>query len=181
MKGSGEVETVMYELIDNFLDKEEFESVESVLLGNQFPWFLNPQIDKKSTYYVGRDNLQFSHTAYAKDDMKSDWLQDFGCLLDRMNIFTLLRIKVNYLSRTEKIETHDFHVDIEDSNAPKNINTSIFYLNTNNGVTIFEDTKEEVESVSNRIITFPGYLRHTGTTHTDKDVSYRILINFNYF
>ena len=35
----------MYELVDNFLDKEEFESVENVLLGNQFPWFLNPQID----------------------------------------------------------------------------------------------------------------------------------------
>ena len=171
----------MYELVDNFLDKEELESVESVLLSNKFPWFLNPQIDKKSSYYVGRDNLQFSHTAYAKDHRKSDQLQHFGCLLERMNIFTLLRIKVNYLSRTEKIVTHDFHVDIEDSNAPKNINTSIFYLNTNNGVTIFEDTKEEVESVSNRMITFPGYLRHTGTTPTDKDVPHRILINFNYF
>ena len=181
MKGSGEVETVMYELIDNFLDKEELESVESVLLSNKFPWFLNSQIDKKSSYYVGRDNLQFSHTVYDKDDRKSDWLQHFACLLERMNIFTLLRVKVNYLTRTEKKVTHDFHVDIEDSNAPKNINTSIFYLNTNNGVTIFEDTKEEVESVSNRMITFPGYLRHTGTTHTDKDVSYRILINFNYF
>ena len=171
----------MYELVDSFLDEEELESLESELLSKQFPWFLNPQIDKKSSYYVGRDNLQFSHTAYAKDDMKSNWLQDFGCLLDRMNIFTLLRVKVNYLPRTEKRVTHDFHVDIEDSNAPKNINTSIFYLNTNNGVTIFEDTKEEVESVSNRIITFPSYLRHTGTTHTDKDVPHRILVNFNYF
>ena len=171
----------MYELIDNFLDKEEFESVESVLLGNQFPWFLNPQIDKKSSYYVGRDNLQFSHIVYDKDYRKSEWLPTFNCLLDKMNIFTLLRVKVNYLSRTEKIVTHDFHVDIEDSNAPKNINTSIFYLNTNNGVTIFEDTKEEVKSVSNRMITFPGYLSHTGTTRTDKDVPYRILVNFNYF
>ena len=179
MRGSGEVENIMYELIDNFLDKEDLEVVEGVLLSNKFPWFLNPQIDKKSSYYVGRDNLQFSHTAYAKDHMKSDWLQDFACLFERMNIFTLLRVKVNYLTRTEKRVTHDFHVDIEDSNAPKNINTSIFYLNTNNGVTIFEDTKEEVESVSNRMITFPGYLRHTGTTATDKP--HRILINFNYF
>ena len=171
----------MYELVDSFLDEEELESLESVLLSYQFPWFLNSQIDKKSSFYIGRDNLQFSHTAYAKDHMKSDWLQHFGCLLDKMNIFTLLRVKVNYLPRTEKRVTHDFHVDIEDSNAPKNINTSIFYLNTNNGITIFEDTKEEVESVSNRMITFPGYLSHTGTTHTDKDVPYRILVNFNYF
>ena len=169
----------MYEVVDNFLDKEELESLESVLLSNQFPWFLNPQIDKESSYYVGRLQWQFSHTAYAKDHMKSDQLQHFVCLLDKMNIFTLLRVKINYLPRTEKRMTHDFHVDIEDSNAPKNINTSIFYLNTNNGITIFEDTKEEVESVSNRMITFPGYLRHTGTTTTDQP--HRILININYF
>ena len=37
----------MYEVVDNFLDKEELESLESVLLSNQFPWFLNSQIDKK--------------------------------------------------------------------------------------------------------------------------------------
>ena len=171
----------MYEVVDNFLDKEELESLESVLLSKQFPWFLNPQIDKESSYYVGRLQQQFSHTVYAKDYRKSDWLPDFNCLLNRMNIFTLLRIKVNYLPQTEKRVTHDFHVDIEGSNVPKNINTSIFYLNTNNGITIFEDTKEEVESVSNRMITFPGHLSHTGTTHTDEDVPYRILVNFNYF
>ena len=100
MRGSGEVENIMYELIDNFLDKEDLEVVEGVLLSNKFPWFLNPQINKKSSYYVGRDNLQFSHTVYAKDHMKSDWLQHFGCLLNKMNIFTLLRVKVNYLTRT---------------------------------------------------------------------------------
>ena len=43
----------MYELIDNFLDKEELESVESVLLSNKFPWFLSPQIDKKSFLLCG--------------------------------------------------------------------------------------------------------------------------------
>ena len=166
------------ETLDNFLDKEELESLESVLLSKQFPWFLNPQIDKESSYYVGRLQWQFSHTAYAKDHMKTTWLQDFACLLERMNIFTLLRVKVNYLPRTEERVTHDFHIDIQDSNAPKNINTSIFYLNTNNGVTIFEDTKEEVESVSNRMITFPGYLKHTGTTCTDQKG--RVVINFNY-
>ena len=48
-KGSGEVENVMYELIDNFLDKEDLEVVEGVLLSNKVPWFLNPQINKKSS------------------------------------------------------------------------------------------------------------------------------------
>ena len=40
-------------MIDNILDKEEFESVESMLLSNQFPWFLNPQIDKKKFLLCG--------------------------------------------------------------------------------------------------------------------------------
>ena len=48
-------------------------------------------------------------------------------------------------------------------------------------VSLIEDTKEEVRSVSNRMITFPGHLRHTGTTHTDKDVPHTLLININYF
>ena len=59
MKGSGKIENTMYELVDNFLDKEELESVESVLLSNKFPWFLNPQIDKKSSYYIGREIYSF--------------------------------------------------------------------------------------------------------------------------
>jgi len=87
--------------------------------------------------------------------------------------------KEDWVRKAPKYGADALILDIEDSNAPKNINTSIFYLNTNNGITIFEDTKEEVESVSNRMITFPGYLRHTGTTATDKP--HRILININYF
>ena len=146
----------MYELIDNFLNDEEFKSIESMLLSNEFPWYLNRVIDKKSY----EDNLQFTHTVYSKDHIQSNWFSAFNCFFERMNIFTPLRVKANYLSQTEKRVVHDFHVDIESSNAPKNINTSIFYLNSNNGVTIFEDTKEEVESVSNRMIIFPGYLKH---------------------
>jgi len=124
-------------------------------------------------------NVMFAHGLYFKDEIVSDWFPHFTCILDRLDIFSLLRIKINYMSPTTERIIHDFHVDITDDNAPKDIKTAIFYLNTNNGVTIFEDTKEEVESVSNRMITFPGYLRHTGTTATDKP--YRILINFNYF
>ena len=44
----------------------------------------------------------------AKVHMKSDQLQHFVCLLDKMNIFTLLRVKINYLPRTEKRMTHEF-------------------------------------------------------------------------
>ena len=56
--------------------------------------------------------------------------------------------------------------------------TSIFYVNTNDGYTLFEDGTK-VESVANRMLSFPANMRHTGTTCTDQQI--RIVINFNYF
>jgi len=57
--------------------------------------------------------------------------------------------------------------------------TGIFYLNTNNGETIFENG-ERVKSVENTFVTFPSNLRHTGTTNTC-NAAYRVVLNFNYF
>ena len=56
--------------------------------------------------------------------------------------------------------------------------TAIFYINTNNGYTEFEDGTR-VESVANRIVNFPANLKHRGTRCTDQKI--RIVINFNYF
>lgn len=178
----GYYDFMTYKVVDNFLSPEEFKYIDQVLLNEKFPWYLNPIVDEndysESSMY---QNIQFTHVLYFKDKIVSEWFQHFAPILDRLDIFSLLRIKINYLSPTTERIIHDFHIDITDSNAPKNIKTAIFYLNTNNGVTVFEDTKEEVESVKNRMIIFPMHLRHTGTTHTEQNLPYRIVINFNYF
>ena len=56
--------------------------------------------------------------------------------------------------------------------------TSIFYMNTNNGYTEFENGAK-VESVENRMVVFPAEMKHRGTSCTDKKI--RVVINFNYF
>ncbi len=56
--------------------------------------------------------------------------------------------------------------------------TSIFYVNTNNGYTKFEDGTI-VESVANRMVIFPANIKHTGTTCSDE--KRRVVINFNYY
>ena len=78
---------------------------------------------------------------------------------------------------------HGDMAHLEDSypNLKNNGKTSILYMNTNNGVTIFEDSKKEVESIENRMAIFPTTTRHTGTTNTDPDIPDRCVINFNYF
>ncbi len=75
---------------------------------------------------------------------------------------------------------NSFHYDVSDfiPEQAKNWITSILYINTNNGYTRFE-TGEVVESVENRLVTFPANLKHTGTSCTDEKV--RVVVNFNYF
>ena len=90
-----------------------------------------------------------------------------------------IRIKANANPRTEKIVVSGFHQDVSErrllESEPK---TAIFYINSNDGYTLFEDGTK-VESVANRVVTFPANLKHTGTSCTDKTC--RIVINFNYF
>ena len=69
------------------------------------------------------------------------------------------------------------HIDVEGEDVPDCVRTSILYMNTNDGYTLFEDGTK-VESVMNRLITFPYNMKHAGTTCTD--VPFRMVINFNY-
>ena len=55
--------------------------------------------------------------------------------------------------------------------------TCIYYLNTNNGYTLFEDGSK-IESVANRLVLFDANIKHAGTSCTD--ALYRAVINFNF-
>ena len=79
-----------------------------------------------------------------------------------------------------KVIEHGFHHDVTDSEfhpIKDHMKTSIFYMNTCDGYTKFEDGTV-VESVANRFVTFPNHTEHTGTTTSNSD--YRLVINFNY-
>ena len=89
----------------------------------------------------------------------------------------LLRIKANLLPRCEKTKRHSFHKDLYPHFDIPNRLTAIYYVNTNNGWTEFENG-DKVPSVENRILIFDSSLPHTGTRATN--ASSRVVINFNY-
>ena len=92
---------------------------------------------------------------------------------------TLIRIKANLNPRLTEPFYSNFHTDILGLDVEDFIfTTAIFYINTNNGYTEFEDGTI-VESVANRLVTFGSNIQHRGVTQTDEQT--RILINFNYF
>jgi hypothetical protein len=100
--------------------------------------------------------------------------------LRHLRPLTLVRVKANLQVRTETRVQNSFHVDLSDPDLRPypHMLTAIYYVNTNDGLTVFEDGTE-VESVANRVVIFPSELRHTGTTCTNK--KRRVVINFNYF
>ena len=80
------------------------------------------------------------------------------------------------LFRTDNIVEHGYHIDF--IKKPKDLYTSILYLNTNNGYTKFKKGVI-VNSLRNRLIKFPNEKEHTGSTNNCEE-PYRLVLNINY-
>ena len=122
------------------------------------------------------ENYQYGNVMY---DNMQPLTKEFNLVLDIINnpkfkIVSLVKVKANLNPRTTEIVKHGFHIDCDYLHCT----TAIYYANTCNGFTEFEDGTV-VKSVENRFVTFPSSLRHTGTTCTDKKA--RVVVNFNYF
>ena len=166
------------EVHDNYLSETDFNQLKNLLLGNNFPYHLQ---DCKVS--EGDGFFQFTHIFYDAQVVKSKYFDNLHPILDKLNPVSLIKIKSNLQIKDTQIVTTDMHRDIEFGYSNfrdpiENQKTGIFYMNTNNGKTIFEDG-EEIESVENRLIIFPASKFHAGTTHTD--TRYRCLINLNWF
>ena len=160
---------------DNFLGLEEFNKIQKLIMGMNFTWFYNDRI-----VFEGDDKFQFIHNFYNNYTPMSPFIDKLNPILEIINPLSIVRMKANLLTRTSNIVENIFHVDISSVSEEKlkQMTTSIFYVNTNNGYTKFEDGTI-VESVANRMITFPTNIKHCGTSCTNERT--RIVINFNYF
>ncbi len=158
----------MIQIIDNFLPEEEFKSIQSFMMGGEFRWF----------YAEGRtfkdDGLY--HMAHAflqpKVGPNSEHLHIWNTFMDKVEAKKCKRIKANLTFKTPTIEPGSFHCDFAD------MKTAVFYINTNDGYTEFENGVR-VSSVANRVCIFDSNLNHRGTTHTEGGHR-RIVVNFNY-
>ena len=164
---------------DNFLAQVEFDKIHKVIMGSQFTWVFSNSIDFKGDL----DKFQFTRNFYKNAAPTSDSNTMLESILEIIQPFAIVRIKANLLTRTPNIIENEFHVDLGDGSGKmleklKHLTTSIFYVNTNNGYTKFENGTK-VESVANRMVTFPTNMKHKGTSCTDEQT--RVVVNFNYF
>ena len=158
----------------NFLNAEEMASIKMTMESAEFPWYAS-EILKPHQIATGVPNLQFVHPFYNKYKIVSHYFDMLVPLLNKLKIFSLLRIKANLTMRTSKFQEHGMHCDFVNKNAQ--IKTGILYVNSNNGYTKFENG-EKINSVENKFIEFDSALKHTGSASTEHDR--RIVINLNY-
>ena len=152
-------------IIDNFLEQDSFNHFKKTITGQYFPWYFNNQKVLEDNHL---DNYQFVNTF--KDGNTAMPLLDV--FKEKLNVSNFLRAKLNCTTRTNKIFEFKSHRDLD-----VNCLVSIFYINSNNGYTKFENG-QKIESIENRLITFDNNLKHNGTTSTNSQT--RIVLNLCY-
>lgn len=164
----------MIEIHDNFLNPIDFVKLNSVLLSTYFNWYYNDETVANESIDDLYD-FQFTHVFYANDKPGSEHFNLLTPIFEKLNIGALIRVKANLTTANPTPRSGIFHADFPER---KNSTTSIFYLNTTNGGTLFENG-DRVDCVENRLITFRNQLRHAPQMCSDSKI--RCVINFNYY
>ena len=159
---------------DDYLDHKHFDKLQKTIMGDYFTWLFRDFVTDKEN--KKDPNFQFIHVVYYKSVVDPITMQVLEPVLQKIGAQGLHRIKINLQTQTSKIIENEFHTDIHEDSDDGWL-TAILYMNTNNGYSKFEDGTV-VESVANRMVTFPAKRRHKGSSCTDE--KRRVVINFNY-
>ena len=146
------------------------------ILQRSYGEVLKPETINYRSYKPEKDGL-FNHQFTHHVNYKGEWegRRDlFEPIVEYLNAFLIVRVKVNLLIATHVPHFGGFHVDFENTTVSR---TGLLYLDDTNGPTEFE-TGEKIECVSNRFVEFPGHIKHGSWTCTDRP--YRRVVNFNW-
>ena len=150
-------------VVDNFLDSTELAYVKKSILGHEMVWsysdtkVMDEDTDLRATQFYHLF-CQFYHPSRV-----IDYIKPIGKKID---MTAISRIKANLeVYQGDERYYSKFHYDYvnpKTGKPRKEMKVGIFYLNTNNGYTLFENG-DKVSSVRNRFLKFPANTKHTGT------------------
>ena len=164
-------------IYDDFLEEDKFKYIHNHMMGNKFPWNLGIITNEKRDIALcdELDNVQFCNWIYKGNEPGGPEIKIVEPIINHpiLAMTSLVRVKANMTMRTNKLIEHGWHRD-----GYFSCNAAIYYVNSNDGYTKFEDGTK-VESVENRLITFNTQDTHTGTSCTNSKI--RCVLNFNYY
>ena len=156
-----------YELIDNFLEPKYLKKIQDLFLGRKIAWNCSDGI-----VLPGDGAFQFIHVLYSNYAPASPFFNELAPIWQKIDPCSIVRSKANLTMKTVEHDKSAYHSDVD------NCITAIYYVNTNNGYTEFQNGMK-VDSIENRIVIFDSNEKHRAVTTTD--TARRVVINFNYF
>lgn len=162
-------------IFDNFLPNNYFDNLRNTMIGGSFDWHFMPYINSVDEIY-DVSKFQFIHMFYDYDNGEYPFFPLLIPIIKKLGATEVIKIKANLNPREECPTPFGYHTDL-DVDTDINVKTSILYLNTNNGYTLFRDGTK-VECIENRLVTFDCKLEHCGVACSDSKC--KLIINFNY-
>lgn len=163
-----------FHVIDNFFEESFFEELEHELLGDKSgEGSRTPMQYKPGVSFDGDGDYFFTHDWYYNPGRTTKFFDLMHSLSERVAIRALLRGKINWYPKTEKVFEHEPHIDYD---FP--VDNILIFVNTCNGFTRMSDGTK-VDSVANRAVLFRGDQFHNSSTSSN--VNLRCTINVNCF
>ena len=165
------------QIFNNFLDQEVFLEIKKFIMSPRCQWRYVNYIAHKD----GRDNDSDGYFVHSFKDCHPQTFVDrypesphfplIVKILDKIKYQNILRIRSSLYPRRDVQKPDPFHIDYD---FPHKV--CIFYVNTNNGYTMFENG-EKIPSVENQLATFDGNEKHCSVVQTDTSARYIVNIN----
>lgn len=157
-------------IIDNFLPWDYFVHLQRMMTDHSFPWLYNAEVANSGEI---QDHFYFTHNIFQDFQPTSSIFEQFVPFFKQLEMNAMVRARALLYVNQGKQIVHEKHIDFKFPHK-----TAVFYMNTNNGYTEFEDGTK-VESVENRIVFFDGSIPHNSSTCTDQKI--RVVMSINYF
>ena len=153
-------------VIDNFLNKKDFDLLQTSITGSGFPFYFNSFVTEKGVDENDLKDVNFTHALYHEDGgvLSEEYKFVYDKFIKYLDIKeglkkNLHRSKVNCYPRTSRIITHKFHTDF-----PFSHKGAILSLNTCNGYTKIKG-EGKIKCIENRLLLFDPSIPHASTSH----------------
>jgi len=169
----------------NVLSSSDYKPISDIIVNRSIPFYFCAgtvdEYDKASNSYASSPSHDYSYQFVNLIHNGIRVLDEEGFrlvspILNFLRISAIRRIKFNLTPRTPSNLSDHMHVDCTDAS---NFYSAVYYVNDNNGGTLFEEGGLFIPSVANRLLVFEGQHKHTNVTCTDTFV--RMVINFVFY
>ena len=171
-----------FEVIDNFLDEDSFLELKQFITTPRCDWRFISAV----TFKGDRGKAKDGYFIHSFKDCNPTTLEDrfpvsphyqkldklMNKITQKVDYKNILRVRSSLYPRRDTQRPNPPHVDYE---FPHKV--CLFYVNTNNGHTLFEEDEKKIPSVENRLLIFDGLQRHSSVVQTDTPA--RFIININ--